>query len=190
MAVNNRVIETSEGGESHKSRFEKHIVDFVSSTKTSMEAARHCAEAALLHFENFDDVTLLQRFHDAMPLNYSRRQAFIRWAGDHSPLTSKAGKFSKNKKPDARKFDTKKALSEPFWEYAPEAKLLYYTASTIMEEVERLVKKFTDTSKKDNVTVSDDPITAAALMSLSNYRTSLYRDISTAKAQAAAPAAN
>lgn len=186
MATNKVVsADAAEGGDSHRSRFELHLPTFVSSTKTSMDSARHCAEAALLHFEANGDTSLLQRFHDAMPKNYSRRAAFITWAADHSPLTAKMGKFVKNKKSDARPFNTTGALATPFWEYAPEAELVFYTAKDIVTEIEKLVNKFTNSRNRDNVTIATDAVTASAVVALQNFRTALNRDISMASSQTA-----
>ena len=105
--------------------FDKHLKVFVKSVATVMESAKHCANISILHFAEHGDVSLCQRFLDAMPKNFVRRAAYLQWLLAHSPLkvTHQAGgaiKLSKDKSEKANPYNTEAALKVLFWDFAPD----------------------------------------------------------------------
>ena len=105
--------------------FDKHLKVFIKSVATVMDSAEKCANISILHFEKHGDVSLCQRFLDAMPKNFVRRAAYLQWLIAHSPLkvTHATGgfiKLSKDKSEKANQFDTAKAIAVKFWDFAPD----------------------------------------------------------------------
>lgn len=136
--------------------FDKALKGFTASTKSSMEHALACALLSLTHFEAHGDTSQIQRFHDAMPKDYARRAAYLLWLRDHSPLTTKDGKFVKDTTEAARPFNLDAAKAKPFWEYAPEREQVAFGANDVVVALERAVKRF----KGEKKHAADDKATA------------------------------
>jgi len=123
-------------------KFDKSLTDFKNATAKSMAAALICSQIALQHFHDHGDVSLCQRFHDAMPKNYTRRSAFIKWLASFSPIALKGGEFAKDKSDTAVDWNLEAAFAKPFWEFAPEKEILDFTSADIISDLKRVVKKF------------------------------------------------
>lgn len=127
--------------------FDTALKRFKSTTTSSMKYARICAEMALRHFSETGDTQYCQRFMDAMPKNYTRRAAFIKWLVAHSPAELVNGKIVKDKSDTANDFDMAGACDNPFWDFAPEKLILNYSAKDVIEAVERTLKRFENRKK-------------------------------------------
>ena len=125
-----------------KQAFEKLLATFVKSTAQSMEAARELANMAIRQFEEHGDLSYAQSFLDAMPKNYIRRAAFIKWLGDHSPLSVEGETLTKDKSPDAAPFRVEVAILTSFWEYAPDPEVISYGSDDVIAAMKRTVAKF------------------------------------------------
>ena len=106
-----------------KRTFDQALNTFSRSIKTSMTAARECSNLAIEAFAEHGDLSLAQRFFDAMPNNYVRKTAFVEWMAHFSPVTFEKGKFTKDKSDDAIEFDVPHAMLSAFWEWKPDAAL-------------------------------------------------------------------
>lgn len=122
--------------------FEKLLLVFKKTQAKSMEACLEAAKIALQHFHDHGNVSLLQRLHDAMDENFSRRAAFLKWAGENSPLAMENKLFLKDKSANARPFNLEKAFAQPFWEYSPAPKITFFTAEGIVEQIENMLNKY------------------------------------------------
>lgn len=125
-----------------EAKFENALATFIASTKSSQESARVCSEMALAHFAEHGNTIWLQRFHDAMPKNYTRRAAFLKWAAAFSPLAMVKGKLVKDTSEHAAEFNVEGAAKKPFWEFAPETEITEFSAEDIVAAMENLVKRF------------------------------------------------
>lgn len=127
--------------------FEAALKRFTSATTSSMKYARICAELALRHFADHDDLRKCQLFLDAMPKNYTRKSAFVEWLVAHSPAELVDGKLQKDKGENANAFDLKGATAKPFWDYAPERPIQNFSAKDVIEALHRTIKKFENSKK-------------------------------------------
>jgi|TARA_Y100000310_G_scaffold308084_1_gene350834 hypothetical protein len=132
-------------------KFEKALATFIRSTKTSMSSAHACACYAIENFAKGNNPVLAQRFLDAMPKNYIRRAAFVKWLAAHSPVTIVDKKLAYVK--DSKvKFDVKGAKSKKFWEYAPDMEDVIFTDEGLKADLVKLVKRY----ERDNYVPEND----------------------------------
>lgn len=122
--------------------FDEALASYVKATSLSMIAATECSRLAITQFETDGDLGYCQRFHDAMPKNYARRVAFIKWLMAFSPVAYAGGKLTKDKAADAAKFDLEGAFKEDFWNYAPEIEVIEYMADDVILALQNVLKKF------------------------------------------------
>lgn len=122
--------------------FETSLKTFVRSTKASMAAALACATLSLAHFAEHGDTSQLNRFLEAMPKNYVRRAAFVKWAMAHAPLKLEGGKFVKDKDEKAIGFNLEAANAKPFWDFAPDQEDVIFTQADVYAAFVATVKKF------------------------------------------------
>lgn len=122
---------------------------FVAAVKESMDTALEISNAALAHCAEHRDVCYLQEFLDAMPANWVRRQAFLAWMDAHAPIafvTVKDNKFKLSLDKEAeklgKKFDLKGAEEKPFWDFAPEPKIVRFGTDEILKDLETVMKKY------------------------------------------------
>lgn len=107
-----------------KSTFETRLATFKKSIKTSMSAAKDCANMAIQHFADKNgDVTQLQLFFDAMPNNFIRKTAYVEWVCHFAPVVFDKGHFTKDKSDEAVEMDLAGALAITFWEWKQDAAL-------------------------------------------------------------------
>ena len=120
---------------------------FTRSINSSMEAALKLSHLAIVDFFEHGNLSYAQRFLDCMPLNFTRKTAFVEWMKDHSPLkvegTLKEGyKLSKDKAPDASPFNVEVAMKVPFWEYAPEKEAINFDEKDLIKALKTTINKF------------------------------------------------
>lgn len=140
--------------DSFDTKFHKRLDEFKSSTKTSMEAARDLANMGISKFAELNadgvicgDVTYCQKFLDAMPRNYNRVSAFIKWLQDHAPVKTEGSlkdgyHLIRDKSPDAQELNLEGAISKPFWDYSPAKEDINYSADDVLKAAERVVSKY------------------------------------------------
>lgn len=124
------------------SQFDKALHGFVRSTKDSMKYARLCAEMGIAHFAEHGNTIWLQRFMDAMPANYTRRQAYLRWLVAFAPIAMVKNKLVKDTSENASALDVPGAVKKPFWEFAPEAPMVDFSADDLKAALVNLVKRY------------------------------------------------
>src|SRR3546814_10635520 len=84
-----------------REEFSKKLKLFIGATRNSMKYARECAEAGLRHFAEHGDTVFCQELLDAMPKNYVRRAAYLKWLSAHAPITMLENKLAKDKSDEA-----------------------------------------------------------------------------------------
>ena len=132
--------------------FDTRLATFVKSTKTSMAAALDCSIMAIEHFKAHGDLTYAQRFLDAMPKNYIRRAAFLKWLVAHAPITMESGKLIKDKSETAIEFNIEGAKKQPFWEFAPEVDAVLVSFDDAMKKLHAALAFFKKAKVKTDAT--------------------------------------
>lgn len=136
--------------------FDKHLKSFIKSITTAKDEALACARLSILHFEGCGDVSLCQRFFDAMPKNFVRRAAYLMWLTAYSPLKVShlpegRVKLSKDKSEKAQAFMTEAALKVAFWDFAPDPQDVIVTDEDAFKRFMTAISYF----RRKNVTTSD-----------------------------------
>lgn len=122
--------------------FHDYLKGFVRSTALSMKYAEKCAQLGLEHFAECGDVVYCQAFLDAMPKNYVRRAAYMKWLFEFSPIIYDEGKLVKDKGKDARELRLKEAFAEPFWDFAPDPEIVQVTQQAIINRLKGVLKSY------------------------------------------------
>jgi hypothetical protein len=122
--------------------FETALKRFVTATNSSMRYARICAEMALEHFAEHGNITMAQQLLDAMPQNYVRRAAYLKWLDAHAPITMEGGKLRKDTAPNATEFNVELALSKPFWDFAPDPEQVHFGSDDIVVALKGKLRTF------------------------------------------------
>lgn len=136
-----------------KQRFDDTLKVFVLSIKDAMKAAKECSIMALEHYAEHDNLNWCQKFLDAMPKNFTRKAAYVKWLAAHSPITMVDGKFKKDKADDAVKFDLEGARKKVFWDYAPANEDILLTDAQAFAKLMTAIKYFRRDSVKTTETV-------------------------------------
>src|SRR3990167_2330986 len=128
-------------------KFDNLLKAFVGATKTSMDSALTLSHMGITHFEAHGDLSYCQRFLEAMPTNYIRRQAFLEWLRAFSPVvvsgsTAQGYILTKDKSPEATPFNVEEALKTPFWDFAPEKATIDYNETNVFQAVRAAIAKF------------------------------------------------
>lgn len=122
--------------------FDNALKGFVRTIKANMKFAEACAMLALEHFAEHGDTVYAQRFLDAMPKNYSRRQAYFSWLTAFSPIIMVGQKLVKDTSEHASRLDLDGARAITFWNFAPEAEIKDFSAEDLDNSLVSLVKRF------------------------------------------------
>lgn len=122
--------------------FEVALKNFKRSVKSSMRYARDCAELALEHFAEHGNTSKLTTFLEAMPDNYLRKAALVKWAVTFAPLSLESKKFVKDMTRKDMKIDLKAAFEKPFWDFAPEPEIKNFTADDLLANVQTLIRRY------------------------------------------------
>lgn len=128
-----------------------------------MALALELSPDALLHFNIHGDVIRLNEFLEAIPENFGRRAAFVKWAADHAPLGMKEGKFVKDKKKaEALGWDKEdgkvkaelfeKSKLKSFWDYVPAPKPVILSADDAVQNVYSLIARMRKNDEKHTPT--------------------------------------
>ena len=136
--------------------FDKYLKVFVSSIEKAKDAALNCANLSILHFEAHGDVSLCQRFLNAMPKNFTRRAAYVMWLQAFSPLKVtrlKDGeiKLSKDKTATATRYNTVVAIQAAFWDFAPDPQDIEMTDDMAFKRIMSAINSL----RRKNVKTSD-----------------------------------
>lgn len=125
------------------------LEQFVEGNRLSMEAARQLAIHAIQNFFEHENLSLAQQFLEAMPANYHRREAFVKWLSDHAPVQydRATGKLSKDKRETAQVWKLEVALLTHYWEYDPEPQSVMFGSNEVLKAMKAAVAKFTKTDK-------------------------------------------
>lgn len=121
-------------------------------TAESMDLARKLSEFAIRHFEAHHDPIYLQRFFDAMPLNYARRSAFLTWVRKYTKSEGKTDPKNKDRRIILYKADSKvewnieAACKVPYWDDSPDKVVEEWDDATVVKFVNRFMNV---TKKKD-----------------------------------------
>ena len=157
----------------NRATFNLQIGKYRKVSETSLKLARALSNAAILQFEEHGDLSYAQEFHDAMPKNYARRAAFLKWMRDFSPFKSEAGHFVKDKSETAKDFNTDGATTVDFWEHSPETELVLFGADNVVVALEKVVKAHTNTKKMRPIS----PSASEALEKVRNFITNLKEEL-------------
>jgi hypothetical protein len=138
-----------------KLTFKQALLNYTKATTDSMRWAKQCADMAILHFEEHGDLCYAQAFYDAIPNNYGRGVAFLKWMAEFSPMqvTSQGKKrvLSKDtvraEKEGDDAFNTEKALETPYWDFAPDKEQYVYEEADVIKLMDRVVKRLENTEK-------------------------------------------
>lgn len=132
-----------------KISFEKRLERFKKNVALLMEDAQVLSEEALAHFIEHGQIGRLNDLYNAFPsdsrgrANFIRRVAFVKWACDHAPLVFSNGQFTgKDKSESAVEPNLKKAMEQPFWDYAPTPEAEFFGESDIVTALQRVITRF------------------------------------------------
>ena len=132
--------------------FATNLDKFKKAASQTMKLALALANYSIVTFEKHGDLGAAQRFLDAMPKNFIRRAAYLKWLAAHSPLTMEQGQLKKDKSEDATAFDVEGALQVSFWDFAPDQEDIVFEGPTLVAELNRVIKKY----KGDKYAPKDD----------------------------------
>lgn len=150
--------------------FGKTLKTFSTTINKSMELALALSQDALAHFAAHGDTSRCQQFLDAMPKNYVRKAAFLKWLGAFSPIAKdENGKLVKDKGATPKDFDLEGAAKLPFWDYAPDVEQVTFGYTDVVKSLEQAVAKFRNSKKYK----SPDATTSAMLDRADNLITDL-----------------
>lgn len=99
----------------------KHNIRLIKNAADLMDERIHETGVSILaHANEHGDWTATQSLYEALPKS-ARREAFVKWITDHSPLKfdKELKRFIKPKK-SKRGYDVDGANAQPFWDYTKE----------------------------------------------------------------------
>lgn len=126
----------------HKLTFEEALAKYVASLAKHMEYARIASELALEQVVKGDNRNWVQALYAAIPKNYGRRDAFVKWVCEHTPTVLENMKFKKDTRPGACKNNLEKAMQKPFWDYKPMKEIVNFDTGTFMKALWAVFKRF------------------------------------------------
>lgn len=133
--------------------FKTKLEELKKALGSSMALARELAEAALSIFEQDGNLNYITDLTNALPANFGRQAALIKWFRDHSPSVVTSDKNSntyswkKNKTEGATPFNVEEACKTAFWDYAPDTSVKLFASSDIDKRLLGVIKSFKDESK-------------------------------------------
>lgn len=127
---------------SKKPTFDVALTRFKTATRSSMKYAQLCSEYAIQQFHDHGNLNQAQAFLDAMPKNYVRRTAFLKWLAAHSPVTMQENKLLKDVSEKAQPFNLEGALSVCFWDFAPDKEQIVWDFNDVVVALKRTVAKY------------------------------------------------
>lgn len=130
-----------------KGNFEAVLRLFVNATNTSKKHALTLSIMAIETFAEHGDLSKAQKFLDAMPQNFLRKQAFIAWLVNFAPVKLEKGKFTKDQKRGSMKIDLAAAKVKAFWDFEPEKPIVNYGFDDVRTQVLRLVKRYENSER-------------------------------------------
>lgn len=131
-----------------KLSFDVALKRFKSATQNSMKYALTCSIMSLEHFAEHGDLSKCQAFLDAMPANYVRKAAYLKWLTAHAPVTIEKGTLKKDTSEKALKaVDLDGARSISFWEFAPDPELVVFQTGDVVQAVLGVIKRFENSER-------------------------------------------
>ena len=130
-----------------KPTFDVALSRFKTATRSSMKYAQICAEYSLRQFADHGNLNQAQAFMDAMPKNYVRRTAYLKWLAAHSPVTMQQGKLLKDVSDNAQPFNVEEALKVTFWDFAPDQEQIVWEYDDVVIALNKAIKKFENSEK-------------------------------------------
>lgn len=122
-------------------QFKAALATYKRDVEASMASAVVASQLAMRHAKTHGDAVFLQRMHDAIPKNYGRRDAFVRWVDKYSPFTIRAGLFVKDEKRTDAAWNLDEAFKIAFYDATPVPQILDITGDTIYKGLDSLVKR-------------------------------------------------
>ena len=138
---------------------------FSEATANSMKYAEICAMMALRHFADHGNLTYCQQFMDAMPKNYIRKTAFLKWLANFAPITMEKDKLLKDTSENAVAFDLDGAEKTRFWEFAPDMEAIAFGPNDVINAIKAVIKKFENPKRS----TPENDLASAAVVNLKNY---------------------
>lgn len=133
--------------------FKTKLEELKQALGNSMALARELAETSLRIFEQDGNLNYIADLTNAIPTNFGRQTALIKWFKDHSPSVvnfdknSNTYSWKKDKAENANAFDVEKACQTPFWDYAPDTSVKLFASSDVDKRLLGVIKSFKDESK-------------------------------------------
>lgn len=160
--------------QAQKITFEKALKSFIASVKNTKRYAQLCANLALEHYYEHNDVVHLESFLKVLDdkdlaRNFVRKAAFIKWLVAHAAIKLAGGKLTMDKADTAIKQTDELlaiALITPFWEFAPEMPMTDFSAADVVKALQGVIKRFENverTKPHDAVAIRTLAIAKAAV---------------------------
>lgn len=127
-------------------------ISLIKSAGIKLDARIHETGVSIMnHARQYHDWSKMQDLYDALPKS-GRREAFVKWVSDFTPLHFKDGLFLKPKK-SSREYDVDGANATPFWEYTKEVAMVLNVDSLLdikklIEQAESRIAKAQDDGKE------------------------------------------
>ena len=153
--------------------FEKNLTGFLSAQAANMDAARICSNAALQHYWNYGDASLLTRFLEAMDDDFAHRAKFVKWLREFSDITIENKKFLKDRTKGAVVM-TQELVNDAcridFWKFSKSPPIEGYDSNDIWNGIASVLKRMEKREAKDanasktleNVTLAIDKLRLAS----------------------------
>lgn len=140
-----------------KGKFDDLLAQFVKTKHSAQDYALTLSEMAIDQYAGHGDLSYCQRFHDAMPRNFARRVAFLRWLDAFSPIVVEGGIIKKDRSENATEFNLEGAKAKPFWQFAPDTEQITFTVNDIVTQLKQVVRR----NGNDNHKPEDETAAAA-----------------------------
>ena len=133
--------------------FKTKLAELKQALGNSMALARELAETSLRIFEQDGNLNYITELTNAIPANFGRQTALIKWFRDHSPSVvtfdknSNTYSWKKDKAENAKPFNLEGACKTPFWDYAPDTSVKLFASSDIDKRLLGVIKSFKDEGK-------------------------------------------
>lgn len=133
--------------------FEKALSLYKRASDNSQKLARQCAQMALRLFLEHGNITQCQQFLDAIPANFQRRAAYVKWLMAFAPVSYEKGQLSVDKSEGSKEANLDGALAVDWWDFAPDKEVIHFAKGDVIVQLERVVKRYT---KSDNYKAKDE----------------------------------
>ena len=122
-------------------QFKAALATYKRDVEASMTSAVVASNLAMRHAKVHGDAVFIQRMHDAIPANYGRKDAFVRWVVMHSPFKLSNKLFVKDDKRKDSDWNLDEAFKVPFYDTVPVPTIVNMTADTVYQALTGLVRR-------------------------------------------------